>query len=114
MEDEQKKKPTLAIFEFQWNLTNIPDKTGTILSKMVEFREEKIFRAGLKNQSGVSLRFTQASSTLLFMTTDFAKMGLRAETVLYNDNEAWVQWFPKTLVPPLLDSGSQDTGSQGQ
>ena len=24
------------------------------------------------------------------------------------------QWFPKTLVPPLLDSGSQDTGSQGQ
>jgi len=24
------------------------------------------------------------------------------------------QWFPKTLVPPLLDSGSQDTDSQGQ
>jgi len=38
IEDEQEKKPTLAIFEFQWNLTNIPQKTGTILSKMIAFR----------------------------------------------------------------------------
>jgi len=87
MEDEQKKKPTLAIFEFDWELTNIPQKTGTILSKMVEFRGEKVFRAGLKNQDAVSYPNLSASSTLIFMSTDLAKMGLRAETVFYSDNK---------------------------
>lgn len=88
MEDEQEKKPTLAVFEFQWNLTNIQTKTMTILSRMIEFRGAKIFRAGLKNQNAVPVShpYAQAaSSTLIFMATDLAKMGLRAETVFYSD-----------------------------
>ncbi len=80
---QQEKKPTLAIFEFEWVLTNTVKKTGTILSKMIEFRGEKLFRAGLKNQSQVHTH-TQESSTLLFMVTDLAKMGLRANNVLYS------------------------------
>ncbi len=89
MEDQQQeKKSTFAIFEFKWELTNMPKKTGTVLSKMIEFRGEKLFRAGLKNQSAsASLPYTQAStSTLLFMATDLAKMGLKVETVLYDDD----------------------------
>ena len=88
MEDQQQeKKSTLAIFEFKWEVTNMPKKTGTVLSKMIEFRGEKLFRAGLKNQSAASLPYTQASSsTLLFMATDLAKMGLKVETVLYDDD----------------------------
>jgi len=88
MEDQQQeKKSTLAIFEFKWEVTNTPKKTGTVLSKMIEFRGERLFRAGLKNQSAVSYPYAQASaSTLLFMVTDLAEMGLKVETVLYDDD----------------------------
>jgi len=85
MEDEQEKKSTLAIFEFEWELTNTQNKTGTILSKMIEFRGEKLFRVGLKNQGSVGNPYTQSpSSTLLFMITDLAKIGLKVEAVLYD------------------------------
>jgi len=97
--DEQKKMPTLAIFEFEWKLTNnIPQKTGTILSKMVEFRGENIFRAGLKNQDEVAQSSTKASSTLLFMATDLAKLGLKAETVLYSDMQRGIAMTKMELV----------------
>ncbi len=86
MEDEPEKKQTLAIFEFQWNLTKIPkNKTMTIISKMIEFKGEKLFRAGLNNQNEASTSSSVASSTLLFVTTNLAKMGLKVETVLYSD-----------------------------
>ncbi len=100
IEDEQEKKPTLAIFEFQWNLTNIPQKTGTILSKMIEFRGEKVFRAGLKNQDAVPVphSYAQTSSTLLFTTTDLAKMGLRADTVFYSDMQRGIVMKKMYLV----------------
>jgi len=85
MEDQkQEKKPTLAFFEFQWDLTNTAKKTGTILSKMIEFRGEKLFRAGLKNQGKESHPHIKETSTLLLMVTDLAKMGLRANNVLYS------------------------------
>jgi len=90
MEDHQEEKPTLAMFEFKWELTNVPKEAVVILTNMIEFRGEKSFRAGLKKHESdyeSSYSHTRASSssssTLLFMTTDLAKLGLIAETVLY-------------------------------
>ena len=99
---QQEKKPTLAIFEFEWDLTNTAKKTGTILSKMIEFRGEKLFRAGLKNQVQVSHLYNQESSTLLLMVTDLAKMGLRANNVLYSKSG------PMTKKMDELCNGAED------
>lgn len=55
---------------------------------MIEFRGEKLFRAGLKNQSAVVSQYPYtktSSSTLLFMVTDLANIGLKVETILYDD-----------------------------
>ena len=54
--------------ECQWEPSAIEDRPGTVLSKMVKFRGEKFFRAGLKNQG--------TSSTLFFMTSDISKVGI--------------------------------------
>jgi len=56
------------VLEYKWEPSGIERRVGTTLSKMIKFRGEKLFRAGLKNH--------RSSSTLLFMTFDAAKMGM--------------------------------------
>ncbi len=43
---------------------------------MIKLREEKLFRAGLKNQD--------SSSTLLFMAFDVAKLGMQDAVVMFS------------------------------
>ncbi len=63
------------VLGYKWKPTGVQTRVATILSKMIKFRGEKLFRAGLKNQ--------EASSTLLFMTFDLAKIGIHDIIVLY-------------------------------
>ena len=72
--------------EYTWEPSVIEKKPGTILSKMVKFRGEKMFRAGLKNQV--------SSSTLLFMTFDVAKIGMHDVVVIFSS-----QNVHKTMEP---------------
>ena len=80
MGEQQEEKSAFGIFEFQWKLINIPKKT--ILSNMIDFRGQKLFRVGLKNQG-------TSSPTLLFLTTDLAKMGLKVDTVLFSTTQSF-------------------------
>ena len=73
MGEQQEEKLPLIIFKYTWNLTNVSRKT--IISNMIQFHGEKIFRVGLKNQNN--------PSTLLFLTANLAKIGLKVETVLF-------------------------------
>ena len=59
----------------KWEPTGVQSRVATILSKMIKYRGEKLFRAGLKNQA--------TSSTLLFMTFDLAKVGIHEVVILY-------------------------------
>ncbi len=60
---------------YQWELIGTENRTMTVLSKMIKFRGEKSFRIGLKNQAPVP--------TLLFLTTNLNKMGIRVVSVLF-------------------------------
>ncbi len=54
-------------FEYKWEPVGIERRPSTILSKMINFQGQKVFRVGLRNEVN--------SSTLLFMTFGLAKMG---------------------------------------
>jgi len=56
------------VLEYKWEPKGIEASPGTILSKMINFQGQKVFRVGLRNEAH--------SSTLLFMTFGTAKMGL--------------------------------------
>lgn len=64
------------LLKCKWEPSGIEKKPGTILSKMIKFRGEKLFRAGLKNQ--------ESSSTLLFMAFDIAKLGMHDAVVMFS------------------------------
>ncbi len=75
------------VLECKWEPTDVQGRVATIMSKMIKYRGEKLFRAGLKNQ--------QTSSTLLFMTFDLFKIGIHDVIVLYksptNERKIMVQ-----------------------
>ena len=56
------------VLEYKWRPSGIERRVGTILSKMIKFRGEILFRVGVKKE--------ESTSTLLFMTFDAAKMGI--------------------------------------
>jgi len=63
------------VLECKWEPTDVQGREAIIMSNMIKFRGEELFRAGLKNQ--------QNSSTLLFMTFDLAKIGVHDVMVLF-------------------------------
>ena len=75
------------VLECKWEPTDVQGRVATIMSKMIKYRGEQLFRAGLKNQ--------QTSSTLLFMTFDLFKIGIHDVIVLYksptNERKIMVQ-----------------------
>ena len=75
------------VLGYKWEPTGVQARVATILSKMIKYHGEKLFRAGLKNQ--------QTSSTLLFMTFDLFKIGIHDVIVLYksptNERKIMVQ-----------------------
>ncbi len=56
------------VLEYKWKPSGIERRVGTILSKMIKFRGEILFRVGVKNEESIS--------TLLFMTFDASKVGI--------------------------------------
>jgi len=74
--EAQLDKIYFMMCQYQWDPAGIENKTATILSKMIKFQGVKSFRVGLKNQAN--------SSTLLLMTTNLNKMGLKAVAVTYS------------------------------
>lgn len=81
MEEQQEEKLPLTIFKYNWNLTNVSRKI--IMSNMIQFHGEEIFRIGLKNQN--------SPPTLLFSTGDLAKLGLKIETVLFRSSTSFTE-----------------------
>lgn len=82
MGEQQEEKSPLAIFQYQWKLTNVTKKT--ILSNMLQFCGEKVFRAGLKTGQ-------DTTRTLHFLITDLAKIGFKVDAVFFStskDNHA--------------------------
>ena len=67
------------VLEYKWEPSGIKRRVGTTLSKMIKFRGEPLFRAGLKN--------LKSSSTLLFMTFDAAKIGINAINVYFTSQK---------------------------
>ena len=57
-----------TVLDYKWQPMGVERRPGTILSKMITFQGQKLFRAGLRNEV--------ISSTLLFMTFGLPKMGL--------------------------------------
>jgi len=66
----------------------------TILSKVLKFNEEDSFRAGLRNNTTALHQ-----STLLFITTNLNKMGMKAVKVVFSSNRN-----PKCRTMGLLKS----------
>lgn len=63
------------LLECKWEPSAVEDRPGLVLSKMIKFRGEKVFRAGLKNQG--------TSSILYFMMIDISKVGIDEAAVLF-------------------------------
>ncbi|EFX82531.1 hypothetical protein DAPPUDRAFT_316272 [Daphnia pulex] len=63
------------IVPYEWILENVGEEPMTITSKMILFRGEKVFRAGLKNHA--------RNPFLFLMAVDLGKMGMKVEDVTY-------------------------------
>jgi speckle-type POZ protein len=63
------------IVPFEWILENIDEKPTTIVSKMILFRGEQVFRVGLKNLA--------QSPVLFFMAINLSHIGMKVEDVRY-------------------------------
>jgi len=74
-------KPRL-VCKYEWELTGIENKTMTILSQVLKFNGEDSFRAGLR------INMTAHKSTLLFITTNLNKMGMKAVKVVVSSGNA--------------------------
>ncbi len=65
------------VFQFKWDLNGTTKfENVTILSKMITFRKQKLFRAALKIQP--------SSKKLIFMTTNLKKMGMKVVAMSYS------------------------------
>ena len=71
------------LLECKWEPSGIEKRPGTILSKMIKFRGEKLFRAGLKNQ--------ESSSTLLFMAFVVNKLGMQDAVVMFSSQNVRIK-----------------------
>ena len=71
------ERPPGIILRYNWKLTNIKRNVVT-LSKNIKYQEKDSFRIGLKNSS------LNASPTLLFLTTNLNKIGLKATGVSFS------------------------------
>jgi len=78
-------------FECKWEPCDIQKRPGTILSKMIKFQGEKLFRVGLKNEI--------SSSTLLFITFDVSRIGMDNVGVTFTSQNIW-----KTMGSHKVDS----------
>lgn len=81
MNEHQEEKLPFTIFTYKWELTAVSKSRKTILSRMIQFRGENVFRAGLQNHE---YEYRGRFSSLLFLTSDLAKLGLKVDTVLYS------------------------------
>ncbi len=65
------------VFQFKWDLSGSTKfENVTILSKMITFRKQKLFRAALKIQP--------SSKKLIFMAANLNKMGMKAVGMSYS------------------------------
>jgi speckle-type POZ protein len=64
------------IVPYEWNFESVEEEEPmTIASKLILFRGEKVFRAGLKNHT--------LKPVLFFMVIDLRKFGMKVESVTY-------------------------------
>ena len=78
MADEIYSGKFYQVLDYKWEPFGVERRVGTILSKMIKYRGEKLFRAGLKNE--------ESSSSLLFMTFDVTKLGINKVSVVFTYN----------------------------
>ncbi len=83
-------------FECKWQPSDIQKRPGTILSKMIKFQGEKLFRVGLKNET--------SSSTLLFITFDVSRIGMENVGVTFTNHLLSSQNIWRTMGPHKMDS----------
>lgn len=95
-------KSNFMVCEYKWELTGIENKAMTILSKMIKFQGVKSFRVGLKNQA--------TYSTLLLITTNLNKMGLKAEAVTFVCNGV-AHEYKMTLITNSKGEEDETVGS---
>lgn len=85
------------LLEYQWKPSLSPGIV-TVLSKMIKFRGEKLFRVGLKNKP--------RSSTLLFMTFNLRKMGFDIAGVTYSSSQDDDEENGQTIMTLQKESSS--------
>ncbi|XP_046462631.1 uncharacterized protein LOC124208806 [Daphnia pulex] len=69
---------SMMMVTYRWELEDVAMEPKTISSRMLCFRDEKVFRVGLKNRD---------KPTLIFMAIDLNNIGLRLREVgFYSDN----------------------------
>jgi speckle-type POZ protein len=66
--------PKLIVL-YEWSFESVEVEPMTIASKLILFRGEKVFRAGLKNHT--------LKPVLFFMAIDLRKMGMKVESVSF-------------------------------
>ncbi|XP_057366114.1 uncharacterized protein LOC130686972 [Daphnia carinata] len=70
---------SMLVVSFEWTLENV-EETKTVLSKMILFSGEKIFRVCLK-------KITYGYPTLLFLATNLNRMGMRVKEIRYSKQD---------------------------
>jgi hypothetical protein len=87
------------IVPFEWILENIDEKPTTIVSKMILFRGEQVFRVGLKNLA--------QSPVLFFMAINLSHIGMKVEDVRYGIQGS-------DIVPATMrEMKKEDIGEEG-
>lgn len=68
------------ILSYEWIIEHVEENT-TVLSKLIQFRGEKVFRVSLKNTK------TSKIPTLIFLVANLNKLGLRVREVTYGKED---------------------------
>ncbi|KAI9560280.1 hypothetical protein GHT06_014295 [Daphnia sinensis] len=68
---------SVLMLSFEWIVEGIDEETKTVLSKMILFNGEKVFRVCLKKTAD------NRYFTLLFLATNLNKMGMRVKEIRY-------------------------------
>jgi len=92
-----------TVCKYLWEVVGIENIESTILSSMIKIKGVESFRVGLKNKNQVP------PSTLLLLTTNLNKMGLKVEAVTY-DSVGWEE-YKKIMKPCSINAEDEmDSG----
>ena len=91
------------VYHYQWEPTDVKKETNTLLSKMIQFRKQKSFRVGLKKASHST---NLSDCSLIFMTTNLPKMGMKAADVAFSGFPA--SNYEENEYHPMTEESNED------